>query len=169
MTTWLGIAVWLQSLCRVLPLIMAHHSHRSKFSDIKPRSGFEFGRRPLRAKWILVQLFLSARVFPGRGIVFVHPRKRNRNAKAPWILRLVSSCVHRVDQSVLHASEDPNKGWVWKDDYGWIREERHGILAIRFWVRLFFTQEPASHGGEEAGAVSSMVCAFVCFRCQGSR
>ena len=33
----------------------------------------------------------------------------------------------------------------------------------------FFTQEPASHGGEEAGAVSSMVCAFVCFRCQGSR
>ena len=75
----------------------------------------------------------------------MHPRKRNRNAKAPWILRLVSSCVHRVDQSVLHASEDPNKGWVWKDDYGWIREERHGILAIRFWVRLFFLRRSRLH------------------------
>ena len=69
----------------------------------------------------------------------------------------------------MYASEDPADGWVWKDDYGWVREEwiRGYIMLMMFIVTanrvesLFCTQEPThdhqepTNAGDEAGAVTA--------------
>ena len=77
-------------------------------------------------------------------------------------------CTGLINRSCMHPRIRTRDGFGRTTTVGSGRSDME-FLRFGSGFACFFTQEPASHGGEEAGAVSSMVCAFVCFRCQGSR